>query len=116
MILGSIEAGGTKFVCAVGNENYEVIDKAIFPTIDPATTIGNCIAFFKKYPEMQAMSVASFGPIDIDKHSAKYGYITDTPKIKWSNCDFIGMLKRGLGQNLPIYFTTDVNGSVYGEY
>lgn len=55
-------------------------------------------------------------PIDIDKHSAKYGYITDTPKIKWSNCDFIGMLKRGLGQNLPIYFTTDVNGSVYGEY
>ena len=48
MILGSIEAGGTKFVCAVGNENYEVIDKAIFPTIDPATTIGNCIAFFKK--------------------------------------------------------------------
>ena len=72
MILGSIEAGGTKFVCAVGNENYEAIDKAIFPTIDPATTIGNCIAFFKKYPEMQAMSVASFGPIDIDKHSAKY--------------------------------------------
>ena len=70
MILGSIEAGGTKFVCAVGNENYEVIDKAIFPTIDPATTSGNCIAFFKKYPEMQAMSVASFGPIDIDKHSA----------------------------------------------
>lgn len=47
MILGSIEAGGTKFVCAVGNENYEVIDKAIFPTIDPATTIGNCITFFK---------------------------------------------------------------------
>ena len=33
MILGSIEAGGTKFVCAVGNENYEVIDKAIFPRL-----------------------------------------------------------------------------------
>ena len=31
-LYGSLEAGGTKFVCAVGDENFEVIEKTQFPT------------------------------------------------------------------------------------
>ena len=31
MLLGSIEAGGTKFVCAVGDENFNEIDKKNYP-------------------------------------------------------------------------------------
>lgn len=45
MLLGSIEAGGTKFVCAVGDENFNEIDKKIIPTTTPAETLGASIEF-----------------------------------------------------------------------
>lgn len=115
MQLGSIEAGGTKFVCAVGNEDYRVLDKAIFPTTTPEETLQSCIDYFKQFPEMKALGIASFGPIEIRRHHPKYGYITDTPKAGWSNTDFLGTIKDGLN-NIPTAWTTDVNGSAYGEY
>ncbi len=114
MLLGSIEAGGTKFVCAVGDENFNEIDKKIIPTTTPEETLEASIEFFKQYPELTALSIASFGPIDTNPASEKYGYITDTPKVKWQNCNFVGTMTDAL--NIPVYWTTDVNGSVYGEY
>lgn len=114
MLLGSIEAGGTKFVCAVGDENFNEIDKKIIPTTTPEETLGASIEFFKQYAELAALSIASFGPIDTNPASEKYGYITDTPKVKWQNCNFVGTMTDAL--NIPVYWTTDVNGSVYGEY
>lgn len=115
MQLGSIEAGGTKFVCAVGNEDYQVLDSTVFPTTTPAETLQWCVNYFKQFPDMKALGIASFGPIEIRHHHPKYGYITDTPKPGWSNTDFLGTIKRGLN-NIPIAWTTDVNGSAYGEY
>lgn len=114
MLLGSIEAGGTKFVCAVGDENFNEIDKKIIPTTTPEETLGASIEFFNQYPDLAALSIASFGPIDTNPASEKYGYITDTPKVKWQNCNFVGTITNAL--NIPVYWTTDVNGSVYGEY
>lgn len=32
-LYGSLEAGGTKFVCAVGDENFNVVEKTQFPTL-----------------------------------------------------------------------------------
>lgn len=46
-LYGSLEAGGTKFVCAVGNENFEVVDKIQFKTTTPDETLEQTIAFFK---------------------------------------------------------------------
>ncbi|UQS84275.1 fructokinase ScrK [Bombilactobacillus thymidiniphilus] len=114
MLLGSVEAGGTKFVCAVGNEDYRIMEKTQFPTTDPATTIQKTIEFFQKFDDLAALSVASFGPIELKKNNPNYGYITDTPKSQWSHTDLIGPLKKAL--NVPVYFTTDVNGSAFGEY
>ncbi|UAK16404.1 fructokinase ScrK [Sporolactobacillus terrae] len=114
MLLGSIEAGGTKFVCAVGNEDYRVLEKATFPTTDPKTTFAQVIDFFKKFNDLAALSIASFGPIEIQKNNTRYGYITETPKKGWSNTDFVDPIKKAL--NIPVFFTTDVNGSAYGEY
>lgn len=59
------------------------------------------------------VAIGSFGPIDIDLDSKTYGYITNTPKPNWSKVDVVGALKNAL--HLPIYFTTDVNSSAYGE-
>ena len=32
MLYGGIEAGGTKFVCGIGNEQLQVIERKSFPT------------------------------------------------------------------------------------
>lgn len=114
MLLGSIEGGGTKFVCAVGNEDYRIQDMTVFPTTTPEETLQKAVDYFKKFSELQSLSVASFGPIEIRRNSPKYGYITDTPKKGWSNTDVVGVLHRGL--NIPVFWTTDVNGSAYGEF
>lgn len=113
MLLGSVEAGGTKFVCAVGNENYQVKNSIRIATTTPQETLQQVTAFFKKYP-VEAIGIASFGPIEIRKTASKYGYITDTPKKGWQNTDFLGFLKKDI--DVPMFFTTDVNGSAYGEY
>lgn len=114
MLLGSIEAGGTKMVCAVGNTNYQIKDSIHIPTTTPEETLGKIIDYFKQFDNLSAIGIASFGPIEIRRSSPKYGYITDTPKPAWSNVDFVGPIKKAL--NVPIAWTTDVNGSAYGEY
>ncbi|WP_125710185.1 fructokinase ScrK [Companilactobacillus zhongbaensis] len=113
MLVGSIEAGGTKFVCAVGNEDYSIKDSVHFPTTTPEETLRKTIDYFKQF-EVEAIGIASFGPIEQRKNHPKYGYITKTPKKHWANVDFVGTLKKEL--DVPMFWTTDVNGSAYGEY
>lgn len=113
MLVGSIEAGGTKFVCAVGNDDFQIREQTIIPTTTPAETLAKTADFFKKY-DVKAIGIASFGPIEVRKSTPKYGYITNTPKQGWQDTDFVGYLKRRL--DVPLFFTTDVNGSAYGEY
>ena len=114
MLLGSIEAGGTKFVCAVGNEDYRILQKIRFPTTDPHSTLKKTITFFQQFKDLEALSIASFGPVELKKNNSHFGYITDTPKTKWRQTDFLGPIKRAL--KIPMYFTTDVNAAAYGEY
>jgi len=112
-LLGSIEAGGTKFVCAVADTDFNMIEKVQFSTRTPEETLADTIAFFKKH-EVAALAVGSFGPIDINPESKTYGYVTTTPKAGWANFDFLGTLKAAL--DIPMAWTTDVNSSAYGEY
>lgn len=113
MLLGSIEAGGTKFVCAVGNEDYQIKDQIQIPTTTPVETLTQVVDYFKQF-ELAALGIASFGPIEIRKTSPKYGFITTTPKPGWRDTDFLGLIKKEL--KIPISWTTDVNGSAFGEY
>lgn len=101
-------------VCAVGNTNYQIKDSIHIPTTTPEETLGKIIDYFKQFDNPSAIGIASFGPIEIRRSSPKYGYITDTPKPGWSNVNFVGPIKKAL--NVPIAWTTDVNGSAYGEY
>lgn len=115
-MFGAIEAGGTKFVCAVGQDIHNIVDQLTIPTTTPEETMPQVIEFFKKYKDsLKAMGIASFGPIDINEKSETYGYITNTPKIKWRHTDFLGWLKKEF-PNVLLTWTTDVNGSAYGEY
>ncbi|MDT2747799.1 fructokinase ScrK [Vagococcus fluvialis] len=114
-IYGSIEAGGTKFVCAVSDEALNILERVSFPTTTPKETMPLVIDFFKQYEAtLKAIGIGSFGPIDINKKSETYGFITSTPKLAWQNYDVLGEMKKHF--DLPMAFTTDVNAAAYGEY
>lgn len=113
MLVGGIEAGGTKFVCAVGDQFGKIIDKVSFPTEGPEETFSEVKKFFSKY-SIEAMGVGSFGPIDLNIDSETYGTILNTPKIRWKNFDLMGKLKSDY--QVPISLDTDVNAAALGEY
>lgn len=112
MLLGAIEAGGTKFVCAVGTKKGEILERVSFPTTTPEETLKKVIDFFLD-KKIGALGIGCFGPIDLDKRSKTYGYITSTPKPGWSNCNILGEIKKYF--DIPINFDTDVNGAALGE-
>lgn len=112
MLLGALEAGGTKMVCAIGNEKGEIFEQISIPTETPEITIPRMISYFKE-KNIEALGIGCFGPIDLNKKSKTYGYITSTPKLEWIDCNIVGAFKNALG--CPVGFDTDVNGSVLGE-
>lgn len=112
MKIGAIEAGGTKFVCAIGDEKGNIEQQVRIPTTKPDETMESVTDFFLAN-EVDAIGVGSFGPIDVNKNSKTYGYITSTPKPGWKNYNMVGFLKQKL--NIPVSFTTDVNVAGYAE-
>lgn len=112
MKIGALEAGGTKMVCAIGNENGEIFEQVSIPTETPAITMPKIIEYFKD-KNIDALGVACFGPVCLDKEDEKYGYITSTPKLAWRDYNIVGALQAAL--NVPVGFDTDVNGSCLGE-
>lgn len=111
-LLGAIEAGGTKFVCAVSDDQLTIQERVTIPTTTPEETMKQVFAFFDRF-EVAAIGVGSFGPIDINTESPTYGYITTTPKTAWENFDFLGSLKTRY--DVPMGWTTDVNAAALGE-
>ena len=122
MLYGALEAGGTKMVCAVGNENGVILDQETIPTTTPDETMPKVIEYFKAKiaPELPdddkivSLGIACFGPVDVRKGAKTYGNILNTPKIPWRNFPMVQTMKDALG-GLPIGFDTDVNGSLLGE-
>lgn len=115
---GGIEAGGTKFVCAVGTGPKDVRAETRFPTTTPTETIGRAIEFFRQqsliYGDLLGVGIASFGPVDPNPNSPTFGYITSTPKPGWAHTDFAGAMRSALG--VAVGFDTDVNVAALGEH
>ncbi len=111
-MLGAIEAGGTKFNCAVVDEGYAVRAEVRIPTTSPVETLRAVISFFKAH-HVTAIGVSSFGPLDLDPSSGTFGFITCTPKLAWRNADILGPLREF---GVPLAIDTDVNGAALGEH
>jgi fructokinase len=112
MLIGGIEAGGTKFVCGIGNENGEIIEQLTIPTTTSEETMPQVISFFQD-KGIEAIGIGSFGPIDVDKESATYGYITQTPKLAWKDYNIVGEVKKHF--EVPVGFHTDVTAAALAE-
>lgn len=113
-LYGGIEAGGTKFVCAVGTETGMLFARTQFATTTPDATIGQAIEFLRRQTEPAlAVGIGSFGPVDPNPRSPTFGHITSTPKPGWHNVDIAGQVRAALG--VPVGFDTDVNAAALGE-
>ena len=77
MRLGALEAGGTKMVCAIGDEQGNIFDRVSFPTLKPEETMPGLIAYFQD-KGIEALGIGSFGPLSLDKNAPDYGAITTT--------------------------------------
>lgn len=116
-LYGGIEAGGTKFVCAVGSGEGKILEEVRFPTGEPAETLHQAVSFFQarhRESPLRAIGIGSFGPLDLNPSSETYGFITSTPKVNWVNVDIRGGLEQGL--DLPVAIDTDVNAAALGEH
>lgn len=116
-LFGAIEAGGTKFLCAVGAGPEDVHERTRIPTTTPDETLAAVLKFFdsaaSEYGALSSLGVACFGPIDGNASSKRFGHITETVKPGWSNTDVVGPLKERFG--VPVSFDTDVNVAALGE-
>jgi fructokinase len=115
-IYGGIEAGGTRFVCAIGSAPDDLDEVVTFATTTPGETIDRAIAFFQQHQRrkpLSAVGIGSFGPVELDPSSSRFGYITATPKRGWANTEFRGRVARALG--VPVEFDTDVNAAALAE-
>jgi fructokinase len=112
MRIGGIEAGGTKMVCAVADENGTILDRTVIPTGTPDETIPGMVAYFKKW-QIESLGIGCFGPLDLNPASPTYGSITKTPKAGWTDYNIAGAFSRAL--SVPVGLDTDVNGAILGE-
>jgi fructokinase len=115
-LYGSIEAGGTKFVCSVASGPAHVVEEIRFPTTTPDETLGKAIQFFQPYVrsgQVRTLGVGCFGPLDLNPDSPSYGCIAATPKPQWSNVNVRGNLQHAL--RVDVAFDSDVNAAAIGE-
>jgi fructokinase len=118
-LVGAIEAGGTKIVCAVGS-GPDDLDRYEFPTGDNPTQVMSAATDWlmqqqSKRGLLHAIGIGSFGPLDLDERSPSYGHITSTPKPGWRDTDILGAV-RGAFPGVPVGFDTDVNAAALGEH
>jgi fructokinase len=118
LLFGGIEGGGTKFDCAVGTGEGQILAERRFPTTTPDETLARVVDFFKEQIQIlgpiASIGVASFGPLDPRPASATFGRILLTPKPGWAHTDIVAPLRAAF--EVPIAFDTDVNGAALGEW
>ena len=111
-----LEAGGTKFVCVVGRAPDAITATHRIEVTDPAGTMPQAVAFFREAAAggepVEALGIASFGPVELRPDHPAYGRITTTPKPGWAGTDIVGPFA-ALG--IPVAIDTDTNVAALAE-
>ena len=111
---GLIEAGGTKFVLGVADAERTIHARERIPTTTPEETLGAAVEWFAAQGiDYAAFGIASFGPLDLDPASPKFGCVRPTPKPHWSGASLIAPFQKRFG--VPVAIDTDVNGAALSE-
>ena len=113
--IAAIEAGGTKFVVTVSQGNV-LGRRTTIQTSDADATLGAVTEVIKAElagNRLDAIGIASFGPIDIDPVSTSLGKIGATPKHGWAGVNLREYFQRAF--NCPVGIESDVNGAALAE-
>ena len=105
-------------MCMVGTGPGDMREQVRFSTQSPEVTLRETLDFFRsaaaRHGRIEAIGIASFGPIDLHFDSPTYGFITSTPKPGWANVDIAGAIRDALA--VPVGFDTDVNAAALSEW
>jgi fructokinase len=115
-LVGAVEGGGTKFLCAVGPRHDRLLDQVRIDTRDPDATLEAVLRFFTPYrPRLRALGTSCFGPLELDRARGRaHGSLLQTPKPGWSGVPVRALLEDALA--IPVAIDTDVNGAVLAEH
>ncbi|WP_375251111.1 ROK family protein [Sphingomonas sp.] len=111
-----IELGGTKIICTLARRHDDIIETRRLATRDPVTTLAaieTIVDGWVRTHEVQALGIASFGPIQLDRTADDYGHIGQTTKPGWHGTDVVQRLIRRYG--VPTQADTDVNAAALAE-
>ena len=111
-LIGALEAGGTKMVCATGYADGTVLEREQIATTTPQETVEAVNAWFAN-KGIAALGIGAFGPTAVNPASPQYGKILETPKTAWRYFDLLGTIQNEL--NIPCGYDTDVNVACLGE-
>lgn len=114
-LLAGVELGGTKIVCLLATGPDDVRDEVRIPTTTPEETlpaIAAVLARWRAGAGFEALGLASFGPLELDDRSPRFGQIVATPKPGWTGCALTAL---GEGLGVPVSIDTDVNGAAFAE-
>jgi fructokinase len=117
-LLGGVELGGTKCVCLIGTGPDDIRAMISIPTGgDANATLSRIETILHDWKTahgpIAALGIASFGPVDLNRTSSSYGFITSTAKPGWRNIDVARRLATLFP--VPVGFDTDVNGAALAE-
>jgi len=109
---GALELGGSKALCAVFRGEHVVAERRV-PTTCPDETLQAVITFFRDQGALDAVGIASFGPLELDRESKNFGAMLRTPKPGWSDVPIAGAIADAL--RVPVEIDTDVNAAALAE-
>ena len=112
-LVAGVELGGTKCNCILATGPDDIREEVRIPTTTPAETLAAIGAVLARWRGYDALGIASFGPVSIDRNAPDYGFITATTKVGWSNTD-VAQFLAGIA-NVPTGFNSDVAGAALGE-
>lgn len=114
-IYAAIEMGGTKCIVSVGS-NPDTARRHRIETRSPGETIQAIELTVREEigrSTVEAIGIASFGPLDVDARSSHHGRIGRTPKRGWEGTNLVSRLRETF--NCPVKAETDVNSAAIAE-
>ncbi|WP_448663381.1 ROK family protein [Sphingomonas sp. CJ20] len=111
-LIAGLELGGTKCVASLATGPDDVRERHVIPTTDPATTLAAIEAVLDGWA-FDALGIASFGPLELNRAHPQFGSVTATTKPGWTGTDLFQRLSRRYAK--PTAIQTDVNGAALAE-
>ncbi len=115
-IYAGVELGGTKCICILARGPDDVLAQEEVPTRDAAATLAAIETLLDGWHAKTgfvALGLASFGPLELDPGSPRFGEVLATPKPGWAGATVHRRFAERYG--VPVGIDTDVAGAALAE-